>query len=91
MFKALEECGGDKAPDPDGFNFSFIKASWNFLKEDFGKVIFEFHQRGRINREMNASFISLIPKVQNPMELKDYRPISLVGCVYKLLATILAN
>ena len=31
--KALKECDGDKAPSPDGFDFSFIKAGWEFLKE----------------------------------------------------------
>ena len=33
----------------------------------------------------------MIPKRQNPITLGDYRPISLVGCVYKLIAKILAN
>lgn len=89
--KDLEECGGDKAPGLDGINFSFIKAGWEFLKEDFGSFHSEIHQRGRINEELNASFFTLIPKVPNPVELKDYRPISLVGYLYKYLAKILAN
>ncbi|XXG89385.1 hypothetical protein AAC387_Pa12g1395 [Persea americana] len=89
--RALEECDGDKAPGLDGFSFSFIKAGWEFLKEDFGDILSEFHRRGRINREMNATFLTLIPKVPNPVELCEYRPISLVGCWYKLLAKILAN
>lgn len=33
--KALADCAGDKAPGLDGFNFSFIKAAWDVLKEDF--------------------------------------------------------
>jgi len=33
----------------------------------------------------------LIPKCKNPSDLGDYRPISLVGCVYKMIAKILAN
>lgn len=41
---------------------------------------------------MNATFSTLIPKVLNPVELREYsRPISLVGCWYKLLTKILAN
>lgn len=28
---ALDECGGGNAPGPNGFNFSFIKAGWEFL------------------------------------------------------------
>ncbi|XXG72211.1 hypothetical protein AAC387_Pa07g1359 [Persea americana] len=91
VLRALEECGGDMAPGPDGFNFSFIKAGWGFLEEDYKSMLSEFHLRGRISKEMNATFLTLIPKVPNQIELKDYRPISLVGCLYKLLAKILAN
>ena len=81
----------DKAPGPDGFNFAFIKAGWEFLKEDLSVMLSEFYRRVRINREMNATFITLILEVVNPMELHDYRPITLVGCLYKLLAKVLAN
>lgn len=36
-------------------------------------------------------FFTLIPKIYNPMELRDFGPISLVGCIYKLLAKIPTN
>lgn len=91
MVRTLEECGGDKARGLDGFNFSFIKAGWEFLNEGFGVFLFEFHQRGIINREVNATFINPIPKDPNPVELKDFRPISLLGCWYKFSAKILGN
>jgi len=35
--------------------------------------------------------VALIPKVSSPLELKDYRPISLLGCLYKLLAKVFAR
>lgn len=35
--------------------------------------------------------MTLIPKVPNPVDFHHYRPISLVGCLYKLLAKVLAN
>ncbi|GAU39768.1 hypothetical protein TSUD_220120 [Trifolium subterraneum] len=40
---------------------------------------------------VNCTFIVLIPKVDVPLKLSDYRPISLVGCTYKVLAKVLAN
>lgn len=40
---ALLDCGGDKAPRPNGFNFAFIKAAWDVLKSDFCDMPFEFH------------------------------------------------
>lgn len=42
-------------------------------------------------KESNATFLMLIPKVVNLVELQDFMPISLVGCIYKLQAKVLAN
>lgn len=33
----------------------------------------------------------MIPKVNDPIELADFRPISLIGCVYKALSKVLAT
>ena len=88
--KALKECDGHKARVRTASIFHSLKlvgcSSRRMLE-----ICSKFYKRGRINREMNATFITLIPKVPNPVELHDYRPISLVGCLYKLLAKILAN
>ncbi|GKV49682.1 hypothetical protein SLEP1_g56420 [Rubroshorea leprosula] len=46
---------------------------------------------GRLVRGLNSSFLTYIPKKLSPRELKDFRPISLIGCMYKLLAKVLAN
>ena len=40
---------------------------------------------------MNATFISLIPKKVDAVEVRDFRPISLIGGVYKIIAKVLAN
>ena len=42
-------------------------------------------------RSMNALFITLIPKKYNAVNIKDFRPISLVSSMYKLLSKVLAN
>ncbi|GKV21745.1 hypothetical protein SLEP1_g31697 [Rubroshorea leprosula] len=89
--EGLQSCDGAKAPGPDGYNFNFIKFAWSTLKEDFVKFLCEFHQHGRLVKGLNSSFLALIPKKANPVHFKEYRPISLIGCLYKLLAKILAN
>nr|GEV31673.1 RNA-directed DNA polymerase, eukaryota [Tanacetum cinerariifolium] len=39
----------------------------------------------------NSSFITLIPKVSNANMVKDFKPISLIGSLYKVIAKVLAN
>ena len=89
--EAVWSCGGDKCPGPDGFNFNFIKAFWKVLKVEFRRFVDEFHFHGSLPRGSNASFMALIPKTSHPHSLNDYRPISLIGCMDKVIAKLLAN
>jgi hypothetical protein len=50
-----------------------------------------FHEHERFVKSLNATFISLIPKRLGQLEVRDFRPISLIGSVYKILAKVLAN
>ena len=50
-----------------------------------------FHRHSVFERSMNALFLTLIPKKCNAVNIKDFRLISLVGSVYKLLSKVLAN
>lgn len=89
--EAISECGSSKSPGPDGFNFKFIKALWDLLKEVICSMVEEFHENGKFPKGSNASFLVLIPKKDKPIRLNDYRPISLIGCIYKIIAKILAK
>ena len=44
----------------------------------------EFYQRGKLSKGMGASFIVLVPKMVGDLGIKDYRPISLLGSLYKM-------
>lgn len=89
--EAIWDCDGAKSLGLDGYNFSFIKACQGVLKDDIYYMVDEFHSNGVILRGGNASFLVLIPKAENPQELNQYRPISLIGCCYKILAKILSK
>lgn len=43
------DCGGDKAPGPDGFNFRFIRKFWSFFEDDFSRILSDFFESGMIN------------------------------------------
>jgi len=88
---AVWGCVSFKSPDPDGVNFGFIKEFWEELKDDVMRFISEFHRNGKLTRGINTTFIALIPKINSPQRLNDFRPISLVGSLYKILSKVLAK
>lgn len=89
--QAVWDCGGDKSPGPDGFNFRFIKAIWSTITDDIKQFVDDFYSHGKLVKGLNSSFITLIPKKQSPQTLDDFRPISLINCLYKIIAKCLAN
>ena len=64
---------------------------WDFVKNEVLEFFKEFHEQGRFVKQLNATFLVLIPKKQTVEDFKDLRPISLVGGLYKILTKVLAN
>lgn len=46
---------------------------------------------GTVPRNLNHTFLVLIPKVHSPRRVADFRPISLSNVFYNLVAKVLAN
>ncbi|GJZ74184.1 hypothetical protein Tco_0638330 [Tanacetum coccineum] len=59
-------------------------------EHDIYNMVTTFCNEGKLPIGCNALFITLIPKVTNPVFVKDYRPISLIGFQYKIIAKMLA-
>lgn len=86
---AVWACGNEKAPEPDGFTFKFIKKYWDVLLGDISAVVKYFELHGKLDSSCNSSFISLVPKVKDPLLISNYKPISFIGCIYKIISKIL--
>ena len=54
-------------------------------------VFHNFHTQAVFEKSLNALFLALIPKKVDAVEVKDFRPISLVGGIYKIISKVLAN
>ncbi|WMV43888.1 hypothetical protein MTR67_037273 [Solanum verrucosum] len=89
--RVINSFDGDKTPGPDGFNLHFFQKCWNTVKDDVWNVVDAFQRKGTFDRSINSTFIALIPKKKGTVEIKDFRPISLLGSVYKILAKLLAE
>ncbi|GJZ85907.1 RNA-directed DNA polymerase, eukaryota [Tanacetum coccineum] len=88
---AVWDCGCEKAPGPDGFTFKFFKNHWDTLENDVVSFVKNFENSFYIPKGCNSSFIILVPKLEDPLVIGDFRPISLIGCQYKIMAKVLAN
>ncbi|GKB00225.1 RNA-directed DNA polymerase, eukaryota [Tanacetum coccineum] len=89
--RTVWDCGTNKTPGPDGFTFGFYRRFWSVIEKDVMEVVTMFFQSATFPKGCNASFIALIPKTQDANMVKDFRPITLIGSLYKIIAMILAN
>nr|GEX42708.1 RNA-directed DNA polymerase, eukaryota [Tanacetum cinerariifolium] len=89
--RAIWDCGIDKSPGPDGFTFGFYRRFWNLIENDVYDAVKYFITYGVIPKGFNSYFIALILKIPDANTVKDFRPISLIGSLYKIITKILAN
>jgi hypothetical protein len=81
----------NKSPGQDEFNFSFFKRFWDLIKEEMGVMFDQFFTTATLPRSFSSYFLTIIPKVDSPLKIGDFRPISLVESLYKLVAKVLAG
>ena len=88
---AIAGLNGEKTPGPNGFPIAFWSFCWEFVKDEVIEFFKEFYEKKKFVKSLNATFLVLIPKKGNVEDVKDYKPISLLGSLYKILTKVLAN
>ncbi|CAN6559066.1 unnamed protein product [Malus baccata var. baccata] len=83
--------GGLKAPGPDGFQGVFYQSFWEYIVRDVNELIKSLILGQDSPCKLNSTHIVLIPKVQNPETVTQFRPISLCNYSYKVLSKVLVN
>ncbi|KAG5608834.1 hypothetical protein H5410_020115 [Solanum commersonii] len=68
----------------DGYTMSFSS-------NDNIKTFKNFHSHGVIEKKFNTTYIALIPKKTGAKDLRELKPISLIGSMYKLLPKVLTE
>lgn len=74
--------GGGEAP-------IFFHHFWKDIKKYCYKMVKTIFETKIMPANLNSTLISLIPKIKNPMRIKNLRPIILVNTTYKLVTKIL--
>lgn len=88
---AMFDIDGAKAPGPDGFTSRFYRSAWSIVGKDVCRAIQEFFDNGKLLGEVNATLISLVPKMATPDKVSDFRPIACCNVLYKCISKIMTN
>jgi mannosylglycoprotein endo-beta-mannosidase len=89
---AIDDMHVEKAPGPDGFIGGFYKKCWAIVNHDLLAAMNQMHcLKGDHWRLLNTASIVLLPKRNEAVDAKDYRPVSLMHSAAKILCKLLAN
>lgn len=81
--------GALKAPGPNGFHAMFFQSQWEIIGDSVCRFIKEcFQDPSRIDA-INMTDVALIPKVDNPKSIKQFRPIALCNVIYKAMTKVI--
>lgn len=88
---AMHLIGGLKAPGRDGSPAVFYHTNWELIGEDVIRDIVEMWQDPAKIERVNQSLITLVPKVENPEKVSQFRPISLCNVIYKCFSKVIVQ
>ncbi|XP_062075342.1 uncharacterized protein LOC133779386 [Humulus lupulus] len=94
---ALSSIHSVKSPSPDGYGAGFFKDMWKDISmwKEIGRevslAVLEFFETGLIPQSLNDTLLMLIPKVDQPSNAADFRPIACCTTIYKCISKMLCS
>ncbi len=90
-FAALKSMQNGKSPGSDGLPAEFYHCFWSTLGQDLVEVLNYSLIKGQLPESLRLALITLLFKKGDRLDLKNWRPISLLNVDYKIGAKTLAN
>lgn len=81
----------DKAPGCDGLNPCFYQVYWSIVGNDVVDFCRRFLASGELPLGINRTMVCLIPKIKQPQQMQDLRPISLCNVLFRILSKVMEN
>lgn len=89
--KVLFSMPSYKSPGPDGYPSELFRTAWPVIGHDFIVAVQSVFRYGFLPKGVNSTILALVPKRDDSMEMKDYKPIDCCNVLYKVVSKILAN
>ena len=78
-----------KASGLDGLHAGFFQRFWPTVGKSVVDEVKKIFEERKIPEYLNKTYIVLIPKIQGPKTLGNFRPISLCNTIYKVVTKII--
>ena len=90
--EALKDMGTEKTPGTDGLPAEFYKVFWRNISAILIRALNYAYETGQLSVTQRRGIIKLIPKKDaEPFFIKNWRPLTLLNCEYKIAAKSIAN
>jgi hypothetical protein len=89
--EAMKQLPDGKSPGVDSIPAKFYHEMWDDIDTDIFNFVQESITQCYLLDELNISKIALIPKSEDRLRIQNYRPISLLNTLYKIVAKVYAN
>jgi hypothetical protein len=89
--KSMKKAKLNSSPGIDGISNQFIREFWEFLRVPLFKYTNHCFERGNLTENFRSAKIRLIPKKGDCSKIKNWRPISLLNCFYKIISRAIAE
>lgn len=88
---AIKSSSAEQSPGPDGFSGTFFRSCWTLIKDDIMAAFSQFYNLASRNfAAINTALVALLPKKDGASSISDYRPISLIHSIAKLISKVLS-
>ena len=84
--QSIKQAKTKSAPGADGFSNKFIQEFWDIYQVPLFKMIVKCYDNNKLTNTFKTANIKLIPKKGNLKLLRNWRPISLLSCFYKIIS-----
>lgn len=88
---ALWSIANHKSPGLDGFSSGFYKSAWSVVGDFVIAAVKEFFETRKLLKQVNSTALVLIPKIDQPRSMKEYRPLACCNVLFKIITKIMAN